>query len=1431
MNHKILKTMQIIMVLAVVFASFHLQPVRPVRAGTAIEVAALYTSGPFAVKIPTNATYTTETRLGALKHSVEVWSSPIYRVASNENVPLVKITNKFSGRVENWPIPTYALPAAEADAHLTVIHYATGYVYDMWEAKWVNATTMTAGGMAKFPISGTGISNPINHRVTAAGFAVSAGMITKEDFLNPATGTLDANQTIDHALNISLPFAVVAKGEYVAPAVGGETNGQANSSGIKMGDRFALPRTLNVDTLNVHPLTREYLRAARDYGMFVNDTNGTPFYNGKAVGNVRVEPGLANALYGVSSDALLDRVMSETFTVIQQYGIFKVTGGTNSPPPTNTAPGVSVSQGTVTVNEGQTATMNGAVGDLEGGTLTMAASVGTVTNNNNGTWTWQYNTTDGPAQSQTVTVSATDSQGARGQVTFNLTVQNVAPSATMTITPATVQVNQNVTASFINGNDASSVDKTNLTYKFDCQNDGTYELTGAGATCTYATAGIFTLKGQVTDKDGGLQTYSASVTVNAATVTPTNTPTPTRTPTPTTPTATATQTNTPAATVTNTPTKTNTPTPTKTNTPAPTATATKTNTPVATATNTPTATPTTATPLPTQPSGSANVVDFVVLAQDSVWVQSNTVINSGNVGANTVSAAPFLRANSEVTLDNNVTGLTIYGDTLTFRSGVRVQNAYGNQISGGTVTGTKGKPTLPLVSMPTFPTFTAGSQKITVDYNKTTTLDAGSYGQLEVRDDAEIIFTGGVYTFSQVNAWWAGTFTFLAPTEIRVTGQVKINGESVFQLGSGVSANQVMWYVAGQNSSSDPNTSPTAVLIGTSTTLIGTFYAPNGTIYLNNRVQATGSFIGRWVRIGQRVQLNLASAFAAPMDFAAFNQAQVAAVPLAAAFSADVMLGNAPLTVTFTNQSTGDIQAHAWEFGDTTVSEELNPVHTFTQAGTYIVKLTVLGLDGTSMTAELPIVVNAPPVAAFMPSVTGGVSPVTVNFTNQSTGDIQSILWDLGDGKTSTDTNPANTYVTPGQYTVTLTVTGTDGSVQIAQSVINVTAPVAPVSAAFVTDTLSGVAPLTVAFTNQSTGDIQNYLWDFGDATSGSDVNPVHTFVAAGQYTVTLTVTGTDGSVQTVQTLIVASQPAVPVTAAFVTDLTSGIAPLTVAFTNQSTGDVQSVFWDFGDGTSSNDVNPVHTFVAAGQYTVTLTVTGVDGSVQTVQTLIAANNPSAPVTAALTASVVDGLAPLAVQFTNQSTGDIQGQTWAFGDGATSTDANPAYTFANPGQYTVILTVTGVDGSVQTAQMLINVQAPTQPDVPQQPAPLNVVVPAECQHIVFSGAPIVGSPDANDWLYGTEGNDLIIAGTGHNEVYAAGGDDCIVLGDGHDIAYGGAGNDVIIGENGSDDMYGEEGDDLLIGGEVSDAYYGGNGTDTGRGYDPNSDWMYDSIELN
>ena len=242
------------------------------------------------------------------------------------------------------------------------------------------------------------------------------------------------------------------------------------------------------------------------------------------------------------------------------------------------------------------------------------------------------------------------------------------------------------------------------------------------------------------------------------------------------------------------------------------------------------------------------------------------------------------------------------------------------------------------------------------------------------------------------------------------------------------------------------------------------------------------------------------------------------------------------------------------------------------------------------------------PNAQFTASPRDGPAPLAVQFTDQSSGTISSRSWDFTNDGTvdSTLVNPVFTYTNPGNYTVNLTVRGPGGSdTEIKTGYISVKEPASGVSAQFTASPRAGSVPLTVRFTNQSSGEITSYTWDFnGDGIVDSRVkNPVTVYTSSGTFTVSLTVRGPDGMDTEVKTgyLSISGFLTRP-NALFSVDKQFGSAPLTVHFTDKTLNNPDTFLWKFGDGATSAERNPSHTYLTPGFYKVSLTASNEAGS-------------------------------------------------------------------------------------------------------------------------------------------------------------------------------------------------------------------------------------------
>src|SRR5512136_2457297 len=275
--------------------------------------------------------------------------------------------------------------------------------------------------------------------------------------------------------------------------------------------------------------------------------------------------------------------------------------------------------------------------------------------------------------------------------------------------------------------------------------------------------------------------------------------------------------------------------------------------------------------------------------------------------------------------------------------------------------------------------------------------------------------------------------------------------------------------------------------------------------------------------------------------------------------------------------------------------------------GFHVAKVTMAGYEdaeqlvtvvaGETIDVNFQLVaIPSGPKAQFLAFPRQGTAPLTVLFIDVSQGSPSTRLWDFGDGSTSTEMFPLHTFNAAGKYTVRLTVKNKGGSDTMTREDFITVNGANPPKAQFIAYPRQGTAPMTVLFLDVSQGSPSSRLWDFGDGTTSTDMFPLHTYVAPGKYTVKLTVTNSGGSDTLVRENFIIVRVGNPPKAQFTAYPQDGAAPLAVTFLDLSRGYPSSRVWDFGDGASSTDINPVHVYEKPGKYTVTLTVTNDAGS-------------------------------------------------------------------------------------------------------------------------------------------------------------------------------------------------------------------------------------------
>lgn len=317
-----------------------------------------------------------------------------------------------------------------------------------------------------------------------------------------------------------------------------------------------------------------------------------------------------------------------------------------------------------------------------------------------------------------------------------------------------------------------------------------------------------------------------------------------------------------------------------------------------------------------------------------------------------------------------------------------------------------------------------------------------------------------------------------------------------------------------------------------------------------------------------------------------------------AAFSEDRTAGAPGVEVQFSDQSTGEISSHLWDFGAAGTSSDPNPRVRFDAPGVYSVELTVTGPSGESRLRKSSLIaVDDVPVAGLDCTPTRGFAPLTVVCADASTG-ATSVSWNFGDGVTSSRRNPSHIYAAPGTYTLRQTASSVGGSDRV-------TIPIEVLPISIGTSPATGNAPVSVVLTAQTGGLTGIPIWSIDGQLIGGAMNELYTFRQPGTYRISLVFGELDSGLvgTTAIDYVVGYGPA---TADFEPTPAEGAGPVTVVFEDRSGGAITRWDWDFGDGTgctwpapatpggvpACNAASPSHVYDEIGSYDVRLDVTG-----------------------------------------------------------------------------------------------------------------------------------------------------------------------------------------------------------------------------------------------
>ncbi len=397
----------------------------------------------------------------------------------------------------------------------------------------------------------------------------------------------------------------------------------------------------------------------------------------------------------------------------------------------------------------------------------------------------------------------------------------------------------------------------------------------------------------------------------------------------------------------------------------------------------------------------------------------------------------------------------------------------------------------------------------------------------------------------------------------------------------------------------------------------------------------------------------------------------------------------------FTNQSTGNISTYTWNFGDgqsqtITTPQSPNVTHAYSQPGTYITCLTIMGSDSSCFDSSCDTLVVVP----VGPQIYIRISGTVINVTASSPMANHAVTWGIDDTLTAPHTVYTNSNgfyadslllspgVTAGNYYVWT---------QDCQSTTELSGPYnqfiyynlhqdfnlncesnLPCQAKI---KVSAAGIMTVQLEDKSTGGVTSRVWDFGDGNTSTIENPVHTYSSLGDYVVTLSTANNITVCSSTITKFIHFGDSILCNVGI--DFSYTQNPKTIQFQNLSSGGNGMRLWYFGDGDTTNMENPQHTFRYPGLYLVSLSIGHYSTPCwQTGVKAVLIGDSLLPCQSHFTHTINPAVNPKSVQFTDQSTGVPTQWQWYFGDGDSSAQRYPIHTYAASGTYHVCLTISG-----------------------------------------------------------------------------------------------------------------------------------------------------------